>query len=487
MRSFFTEEPAFGMLRLIQGAAAKKNKTLYCVGGILRDLFAGRSKRDPDIDFVLKDGSIGFARHVARLLHAGFVALDEERGTGRVVSRQADGTTFTFDFSDFKGKGLEEDIALRDFTANSLAAPLERLLSGESLERVLIDPLGGRRDIRRRLVRACGPKAFDDDPLRVLRAFSTAALLGGAVEPATLRRAARKKGLLASVSRERIRDELFKILAVSRGRAYIELMDRCGVLETVFPEIIPMKRMRRGNVPHLDVWGHTLETFGKLEQARSRLSRLEGLEGYLGAEMSSGRSRFQVLKLAALLHDIGKPKTYRFYGGKARFYGHDREGARIAADICGRLRLSKEEERSVRRVVALHLRPGFLAASPKLTAKARFRFFRDAREEAGAVLILALADLRATRGYRVVEETRGRQERMIKRLLREFFRRAECPPPARLVTGDDLIRIGLEPSPVFGKILRALDEMQAERSITTKEEGLREARKIAGKPVTKEH
>jgi len=72
-------------------------------------------------------------------------------------------------------------------------------------------------------------------------------------------------------------------------------------------------------------------------------------------------------------------------------------------------------------------------------------------------------------------------------MIREFFRRAECPPPARLVTGDDLIRIGLEPSPVFGKILRALDEMQAERSITTKEEGLREARKIAGKPVTKEH
>ena len=486
MGSFFVGGSAGSLLRTIQEAAQKKKKTLFVVGGILRDQFAGRSKADPDIDFTLRDGAIGFARHVARLLGAGFVALDEERGTGRVVSRRADGTIFTFDFSDFKGKSLEEDIALRDFTANSMAAPLAELVAGRPLERVLIDPLGGRRDIRCRLVRADGPGTFDDDPLRVLSAFSTAALLGGKVEPATLRLAAKKKALLASVSSERIRDEIFKVFSVPRSRGLVELMDRHGVLETVIPEITPMKRMRRGTVTYLDVWGHTLETFGKLEQAQARLGRLEGAAEYLGGECSSGRSRLQLLKFAALLHDIGKPKTYRFYGGKARFYGHDREGARIAAAVCSRLRLSKEEERSLRRIVALHLRPGFLATAPTLTAKARFRFFRDAGEEAGAILILALADLRATRGYTVVEQSRGRHERLIKRLLGEFFRRKDSPPPARLVNGDDLIKLGLEPSPLFGKILAALEEMQAERAILTKEEGLRAARKLAKRSTAKE-
>jgi poly(A) polymerase len=247
----------------------------------------------------------------------------------------------------------------------------------------------------------------------------------------------------------------------------------------VFPELAPMKRMKQGAYHHLDVWGHTLETLARLEHARLHLCRLEQVEQYLDAEISSGRTRWQLLKLAAILHDIGKPVCYRKAKDKVTFYGHDHRGASIAAGICRRLRLSNEEERALRRIVAMHLRPGFLATAPKATPRALFRFFRDAGEEAASILVLSLADLRATRGYKLVEESRWRHERMVKRLLREFFQRKECPPPPRLVNGNDLISIGLEPSPLFGKILRELEELQAEGAISTRAKGLERARAMA--------
>ncbi|MGE5308218.1 MAG: HDIG domain-containing metalloprotein [Deltaproteobacteria bacterium] len=480
MSSFFTEGEAAGLLEAVRDAARKKKVLLYLVGGILRDIIVGRRKRNPDIDFAMASGAVAFARSVARLLGAGFVALDEEHGTGRVVKRLGE-TVYTLDFSDFKGGTIEEDLSRRDFTVNSLGARFDQVMEGGALEKLLIDPLDGRKDIKARLVRVAGPRALDDDPLRVMRAFSTAALLGFAIEPGTLRLASRKRQLLRSVSGERVRDELFKIFSARDSGATVALLDRSGVLETVFPEIVAMKRMRQGACHHLDVWGHTLETLRRLESAERLLVRVAGVREYLDAQLSSGRSRSQLLKLAALLHDIGKPKTYRRAGGKVMFYGHDREGAFICAGIAQRIRLSKEEERFLKRVVALHLRPGFLSTVPKVTEKALFRFFRDAQEEAGSVLILALADLRATRGYLVVEESRGRQERLIKRLLKEFLRRRECPAPARLVTGDDLIKAGLEPGPLFGRILGALDELQAEKKIRSKEEGVRHALKMARK------
>jgi putative nucleotidyltransferase with HDIG domain len=480
MNSLFEQEPVRGLLRAAQSLAKKKKKTLYLVGGSVRDLFAHRKRLNPDIDFCLCSGAVGFARSLAALLKAGFVVLDKEHGTGRVVKR-LDGRVITLDFSDFKGAGLPEDLALRDFTVNAMAVPLERIAAGEAPAKVLIDPRGGRRDLAARLVRMVDRRIFDDDPVRVMRAFSTAAIMAAEIEPATLRQIEKKKSLLARVSSERVRDELFKIFAVPVSCRFIGSLDRRGVFDVIFPEFGAMKRMRQGPYHHLDVWGHTLETLRKLERHGPHFMRQEQVREYLDAELSSGRSRWQLLKLAALLHDVGKPVTFRPEGKKVRFYGHDREGARMAADICRRLRLSNEEERFVRRIVALHLRPGFLATAQKVTAKALFRFFRDAGTEAAAVLMLSLADLRATRGYMLVEASRGRHERLIKRLLREYFQRQECPPPPRLVTGNDLIALGLAPSPLFGKILRQLEELQAEGKIGTKEQGLKQARLIIRK------
>lgn len=479
MASIFSEKPVRELLEAVLSLARRRKKRVYLVGGILRDELVRRRKLNPDFDFALDGGAIVFARQLAALLKAGFVALDETHGIGRVVKKSA-GVMYTFDFSDFKGKDLEEDLRHRDFTVNAMAAPLEQVMErGAALRPLLVDPLDGRGDIARKVVRLAGPSAFDDDPLRVMRAFSTAAILGFTVEKNTLRCAKKKRAGLFTAAGERLRDELFKIFAAAKSRQSVELLDRYGVLEVALPEIGPMKRMRGAARYRLDVWGHTLETLEKLERAGSHFMRLGQVREYLGRELSSGRSRWQLLKLAVLVHDIGKPSTFRVSGGKLRFHGHDREGAYIAVGIARRLKLAREEERFLRQVVAMHLRPGFLATAPRVTAKAEYRFFRDAGIEAGSILILALADLRATRGYLPVEKSRAGHERLIKRLLRSYFQRAQCPPPKRLVTGDDLVKLGLVPSPLFGRILRRLDELQAEKTITTKAEGSQFALRMA--------
>ena len=469
-------KPVFDTLARVRAVAGNRKK-LYVVGGIIRDILLKRKKENIDIDFAVSRGAVALARKVARSLHAGFVELDPEHGIGRVV-RQDGGRTLTLDFSDFRGRDIKEDLFHRDFAINSMAVDLDQALAGKTLENILIDPWQGAEDIRLCRVRAVNSAAFDEDPLRVLRAFSACALFDFSMEPRTRRLAEAKKRGLKQVSAERIRDELFKILSSSRVRETFVLLDRSGLVDILFPELTPMKRMRQGGYHHLDVWGHTLETLGALEQTLGR-ARSPRITAYLGEELSSGRSRRQLLKLAALLHDIGKPKTYRKKGGKITFYGHDREGAYITRGVAERMKLSREEQRMLRQVVSMHLRPGFMATVPVLSARAEFRFFRDAGHEAPDILLLSRADLRATKGYALADKNRGRHERLISRLLAEYFRRAEQVPEKRLVTGDDLIkRLKLEPSALIGKILKELEELQAERKITTKEEGLSRAREI---------
>ena len=472
-------KPVSGLLARVS-ALAGRGKRLYIVGGILRDILLKREDDGLDIDFAVDRGAVELARKVARSLRslrAGFVVLDAEHGTGRVVI-PGPGRGVTLDFTDFRGRDIKEDLYHRDFGINSLACGLDDALSGKPLEKALIDPWGGVKDLRQRRVRAVNPAAFEEDPARILRAFSACAVFDFSLEPRTRRLAEDARAQLKRVSAERARDELFAIASSPRAGETFALLDKSGIIEILFPELEPMKRKRQGAYHHLDVWGHTLATCRALDGSLRRLRASEPV-AYLGEELSSGRNRGELLKLAALLHDIGKPKTYRRVRGKITFYGHDREGARICQSIAERLKLSREEQRMLRKVVFMHLRPGFMATVPVLSARAEFRFFRDAGAEAPAILLLSAADLAATRGYALADRTRSRHERLIRRLLKKYFQRREQPAFKRLVTGDDLIkRLKMEPSPLVGKVLRELEELQAGGVITTKTQGLSRAREI---------
>jgi len=468
------------ILRRISLFAAGKRSQLYLVGGILRDMLLGRSKENPDFDFCLKDKAISFGQLLSRKLHAGFVVLDKENGCCRLV-KKIQGKTYTFDFTDFRGKNLEEDLLHRDFTVNTLAVRLDDFLKRNPAG-YIIDLYGAKEDIKRKTVRAVTCEAFREDPLRILRAFSTCALFDFRIEDKTLKLIRIHRKALAAVSWERIREEFFKILSCEDSHFYLKELDELGILEMIFPEIKAMRNIGQGPYHHLDVWEHTLETVRQLELLFKKIKRGGDISAYLAEEVSFERSRYLLLKLAALLHDIGKPSTLRREEGKISFHGHERVGVDMIKAIAKRLKLSNDELALLKRVVICHLRPGFLSDLPEISERAKFRFFRDAGKEAISTLVVSLADQRATKGPLTTAQSRLRHERTSAALIREYFRKRKQPSPRKIVDGNDLIRkFKLEPSPLIGRMLSEINELTAIGEVRSKPEAYAAAKKIMQK------
>ncbi|HOU36052.1 MAG TPA: HDIG domain-containing protein [Candidatus Omnitrophota bacterium] len=470
--------PYRNVFRRIYAYAVSNNAKLYLVGGFLRDIYLGRHRQDPDIDFCMARGAVRFGRGLAKHLKCGFVVLDELHGCCRLVQRCGK-VICTVDIADFRSPEIAEDLALRDFSVNSICLSLADLIEKKEPAGYIIDPYGGRLDIKRRRLRIMYRGAFEDDPVRLLRAFSLSALYGFVIDPECMARIVRSRKRLKDVSPERVRDEMFKIFESGRSAACLRALDSRGILEIVFPEIRAMKRVRKAGRARIDIWQHTIDTVVELEGLCSRLTRNADVRGYLGERLSGGRSVYALLKAAALLHDAGKPATFRFEKGKVSFYGHERAGSRMAADIARRLKLSNEEQRWLSKVAFLHLRPGYMATMRAVTERAVFRFFRDAGRESIAILLLALADERATSGYQAVEKIRPRYERLISRLMRLYFERQKKTPRRRLVTGHDIMRLGsIPPSRSVGELLRQAEEAIAVKGITQRAEALECVRKL---------
>jgi len=442
----------------------------------LRDILLNREKANIDFDFCLKKNAIGFTQKLAKELKAGFVVLDKEHGACRLVKRIKD-KVYTLDFTDFRGRDLKEDLLHRDFSINSFALDLEDVFINENLEESIIDPYRGRQDLKSKIIRAVNEKAFDEDPLRILRAFSLSAIFGFRIEKDTLKLIRAKRDKLAKVSSERIRDELFKILDRPNSYEYLVELDKLKILRNIIPEIEIMRGVKQGPYHHLDVWQHTLETVMQLENLLGELKRNKEVSDYLNEDISSERKRRALIKLGALLHDIGKPQAMFHEDGKTKFHGHERIGLEITENIARRLRLSNDELESLKKMVLWHLRPGYLADNEEITARAAFRYFRDTAQEGASTLLISIADQRATRGPLTSRKSRLHHEKVVLGLIKEYFRKKKEKKLPRLISGDDLInKFKLEPSPLIGKILREIEELQAIGKIKNKKEALQAAR-----------
>lgn len=455
--------------------AGKEEKEIYLVGGFLRDLCLGRSKETLDLDFSLESGAIDFGRRLARTLKAGFVVLDKERGCCRMVYRDnITKKTLTFDFVDFRGRDLKEDLLRRDFTLNTLVVKLPPQGRGVG------DFYGARHDIKKKIIRVVDDTSFDEDPLRILRAFSLSALLGFKIEARTLTLIEKKREALKEVAGERIRDEFFKILGTAHAWRTITFLDEHKVLEVIIPQVTVMHHCRQGGYHHLDVWGHSLETVKKLEEFMAAMKKNKDINACLDEVMAADRKRRQLVKLAALLHDIGKPKAFEIKAGKTMFHGHERIGRIISDSVSEKLKLSTRERFALDTIIFWHLRPGYLADNKVLTKRAVYRYFRDTEGEAVSVLLVSIADQRATRGPLATPESRKRHEKVAFALLKKYFEKLKETPFKRLIDGKDLIKkLRLKPGPVFSVILNAVEEAQAEGRVTTKAQALVLARRIA--------
>jgi len=456
-----------------------KNKKvkLHLVGGYLRDLILKRRKSNPDIDFCIKRGAISFGRNLARELKAGFVVLDKEHGCCRLVKKIRD-RVYTLDFSDWRGPTIKEDLLHRDFTINTLALDLEDISSGKWRDDLWIDLYGARLDLEKKSIRMTSPHVFDEDPLRILRAFSLAAIFNFKIELKTLRLAKAKAKKLRRVSFERIRDELFKILDTPHSWQYLAEMDKLGILKFIIPEIELMRGVAQGPYHHLDVWRHSLETLKQLEALFRELEPKRNIAVYLDEIIAAARRRYSLMKLGAILHDIGKPRAKRRQGKKTIFHGHEKIGSQIAEEISRRLRLSNDEWRSLEKMVFWHLRPGYLGDNEELSRRAIFRYLRDTAQEAVSVLLISLADQRSTCGRLTTKASRVLHEKTCHQLINEYFKRQKEEKPTRLLNGNELMRaFKLAPSRLIGQTLAELQELQAIGKIKNRKEALKAAQR----------
>jgi poly(A) polymerase len=454
---------AIGALAAEDRAAA----AAWLVGGAVRDAVAGGLPRE--LDLAVPAGALTMGRALAARLGAAFVVLDERRGVCRLVG------PVSVDIADFRAPTIEADLVARDFTVNALAVSLAALDADGRAP--IIDPTGGLADLAAGRVRLCAPDALAADPVRVLRAARLALRPGWRLDAAVVVAARAAAPGIAAVAAERVRDELIRILDAGEAGRGLRLLDEMAGLDAILPEGAAMRRTTQPLPHHFDVWEHSLRA---VEAADRLLAAAPGVAPWaadvaarLDEDLGDGLTGRAVVKLAALLHDVAKPETRAEVEGRVRFIGHDVKGAERAAVIAERWRLSRRAAAVVERLVRHHLRPMHLAQSGPVTRRARHRFFRDLGDDAGALLLLALADAAALRGDDPLEVWAGEGGRVLRELMAGAAdeRALAAAPP--LVTGEDVMAaFALPPGPEVGHLLARAREAQALGQVATREEAL---------------
>jgi len=414
----------------------------YLVGGCVRDLLLGREPTDYDVSTDATPDEVMriFPRTWAVGAQFGVVLVPVENEKQVLRSAQDDKVSGVVEVATFRSDGLytdgrhpdqvtytrdpKEDVQRRDFTINGLLL--------DPLNNEVLDYVGGRADLNAGIIRTIGQpeRRFAEDKLRMLRAVRFAARFGYQIDPATFAAIRALRSQIHQVSRERVRDELVKMLTEGHARGAFELLDQTGLLKEVLPEVDRMHGVEQPPQfhPEGDVWVHTLLILAGLPEKAS-----------------------PTLAMGALLHDVGKPSTFRVAPDRIRFDSHVEVGVKMAEQICHRLRFSNHDTEQIALLVANHMRFADVKEMKPSTLK---RFFRLPRFDEHLELhrLDCLASHRDLSLYNYAREK-----------LAELP--AEQIRPQPLLTGDDLIAMGYTPGPQFKQILAAVEDAQLESRI----------------------
>lgn len=483
----------------------EQHRQAYLVGGSLRNVLLGMPTVDWDI--AAQGDTAALARRLADRLGGHYAHLNA-KANRVVVSWTEDGEQrqeIIIDVVPLKGKTIEDDLRQRDFTINAIAAPLHAIvplltttaqypLPLSTIKPLLIDPLHGLPDIETCRLRAVDGEVFRHDPLRLLRAVRLMARYHLTMDRKTEGLLMRDAPLLTQVAPERIHDELYAILEPPGATQQLRFLDAHGLLTTLMPEFIPARGMRQPNPHYWDVLEHSLEAVGMFEQlvdvlrgtpeqiAQSPIERqgqcnLADIQALLQEAEQQGIFQLAALatprmKMAMLLHDIGKPPTYIVdENGAIHFYGHPQEGVPPAQHIMRRLSASTQDRRLVQQVVAHHMRPGQLGQDGEVTLRAIRRYFVDLGPTGITVALMSLADHLATRGPEPMSEAWDRHLAVVCQLLEQYIRHREIILPPLIITSNELIRrFKLEQGPIIGTLLDAIAEAQTEGRVHSREE-----------------
>ena len=433
----------------------------YLVGGSIRDLFT-KNCVFCDRDISIK-GAENFARKIANKWDGTFIELDNENKIYRVVL--PDKINF-LDISELQGNSIEEDLKRRDFTINAIAYDLAN--------DKFVDVTGGLKDLKNKVLRHIDDKNFEDDPLRILRAFRFYAVTGFKIT-IELENALKKYLPLAlNPAKERINYEIMKLFGGDFTSCALLKMDEFGLLEKIFPCIREMKKVPPNTHHHLDLFHHVIETVRQIEILYNEISGFE--KEHLDAIDFGGFPRINHLKLAGFLHDIGKFSTWTIeVSGRHRFIKHDDVGSKMVVPLLRDMKFSKKQIEYISCMIKNHIYPSNVIVAPSLNDKVMMRYVRKMGDNVVDNILLAKADRLSARGIDITEEIVNVNLSGLDKLL-DFYltKKDSLAPLPKLIDGREVMELlDIKPSPKLGEIINAVNEAQLNGDVLTHEDAVR--------------
>ncbi|MHC1736971.1 MAG: CCA tRNA nucleotidyltransferase [Ignavibacteriaceae bacterium] len=428
------------LIRKISDFASKNSVEVYIIGGFVRDKILKREK--DEIDFLVVGEGVEFVKDLAKMLKVQNVSVFRNFGTSHF---RYEGYNLEFVGSrkeSYSGNSrnpevsqgtFSDDIQRRDFTINTLAVSLNKINYGE-----IIDTFNGLEDIKAGLIKTpLDPiKTFEDDPLRIMRAFRFAAQLNFKLSESSLKAVEEMRERLSIISQERITDEFMKILASPKPSIALILMYQTRVLEIVFPEIYNLGGVdQRRDHLHKDVFYHTCKVVDNIALVTENVW----------------------LRFAALVHDIAKPQTKKYDQETGwTFHGHEELGARMMNGLLRRMKLPLQKLEYIKKLVRLHLRPIALAKE-EVTDSAIRRLIVEADEDLNDLIVLCRADI-TSKNIEKVSTYLGNYDRVMQRVFdvkeKDKLRAFQSP-----VRGETIMEVcGLSPSKTVGLIKSDIEE-----------------------------
>ena len=429
--------------RVISELSDETQINAFLVGGCVRDLMLNPLAESIDVDIMVEGDGIDFAEKLAKKINVPKIVPFKKFATAKIPYNEyeievASARLERYDESsrspsEVVMSNIEDDLLRRDFTINAMAVSLNKENFGE-----FFDPFNGMEDLSKNILRTPldSDTTFSDDPLRMMRAAYFASKLSLAIDPSCLESIKNNAERITIVSQERKTNELLKILGTKKPSIGLNILQEAGLMEFVFPEIAIMYGLDQSNeYHHKDIFYHTLEVVDNVAQLSDKLD----------------------LRLAALVHDIAKPKTRRLSKSKGyTFYGHDDLGARMLKGISSSMKFSNSTRDYIAKLTALHLRPISLAKKD-VTDSAIRRLIVDAGEEIDDLMKLCRADI-TTKNPKNITKYLGNFDRVEKRMneVIEIDKLKAFQSPVR---GDEIMKMfDLGPGKEVGKIKTMVED-----------------------------
>lgn len=427
------------IISFLDDLSGKNNIKIYLVGGYVRDILLGKKSKninlivDRNIDLILNELKNNF--------NITYYETEDIYNSYKTQIKDIE-----ISFSLMNGKTIEDDLKKRDFTINSIAVDVLNIDSLDDIHKdTLIDPTDGYNDIKLETLRAVNDDIFINSPIRILRAIRLISQLKFELDKNTTNLIVTNKNNISKINNNFLSDELFKLLKLQKTYTYFVHMDKLGILEYIFPEIISMKDVGECKYHVVDSFTHSIYTLKLAEEIIYSDGFFEEhlkkqYENHCNEIITENRTRIELIKLGAFFHDVGKP-TAKWVDetGRVRFRGHEVTGAEIIVDIAKRLLLSEKEQDILYRIVNKHMLPLVSYKSNDVSGNALFDIFSKCKDETLDILLIALADIVATRKLLFPDEEMGKFKVHIEYMANNYLTRyKEIEDISNIITIDEI-------------------------------------------------